>query len=302
MFQSLNFIIINGMNKNDFALERHLRELDPDLHQRFTDTVFALQHILSNYKLIFPDFTDHTELHSLNVIEFCNNLIGDQINKLNADEIYCLLLGCYFHDTGMGISHKDYEEFSKKIDFGNYFDTHDKDNLPEIIRNFHNEYSGLFIRKYAHFFELPSEEHLFAIIQISRGHRKTNLFDDNEYPLSLKLKNNSNTICLRYLSALVRLADEIDVTAARNSHVIYDISKLTKEIDIIEFMKHDAVKDLEVKEKEFVMIVETDDEKIFHGLELVVAKMQKTLDYCRSAINGFSQFEITQEKVRIVRI
>ncbi|MCR5309549.1 MAG: hypothetical protein K6E21_05520 [Bacilli bacterium] len=33
--------------------------LDEDLHVRFTDTVFALQHILSNYKLIFPDFTDH---------------------------------------------------------------------------------------------------------------------------------------------------------------------------------------------------------------------------------------------------
>ena len=76
------------MNKFDFALERRLKELDSDLHQRFTDTVFALQHILSNYKLIFPDFTDHTELHTLNIIEFCNQLVGDQIDKLNADEIY----------------------------------------------------------------------------------------------------------------------------------------------------------------------------------------------------------------------
>lgn len=289
------------MKKTDFALERRLRELDVNLHQRFTDAVFALQHILSNYKLIFPDFTDHTELHSLNIIEFCNELVGDQIDKLNADEIYCLLLGCYFHDTGMGISHKDFEEFSKKIDFGNYFDTHDKDNLPEIIRNFHNEYSGLFVKKYAEFFEFPSDEHLFAIMQISRGHRKTNLLDDNEYPLSLKLQNSDNTICVKYLSALVRLADEIDVTAARNSHVIYDISKLTHEIDIIEFMKHDAVKGLLIDKKEFTLLIETDDEKIFSGLEKVAAKMQKTLDYCRSAINSVSQFEITQERVKIIR-
>ena len=289
------------MKKTDFALERRLRELDANLHQRFTDAVFALQHILSNYKLIFPDFTDHTELHSLNIIEFCNELVGDQIDKLNADEIYCLLLGCYFHDTGMGISHKDFEEFSKKIDFGNYFDTHDKDNLPEIIRNFHNEYSGLFVKKYAEFFEFPSEEHLFAIMQISRGHRKTNLLDDNEYPFALKLQNSDHTICVKYLSALVRLADEIDVTAARNSHAIYDISKLTHEIDIIEFMKHDAVKGLLINEKEFTLLVETNDEKIFSGLEKVAAKMQKTLDYCRSAINGVSQFEITQERVKIIR-
>lgn len=294
-------MISNDMKRKDFALERRLRELDIDLHTRFTDSVFALQHILSNYKLIFPDFTDHTELHSLNIIEFCNELIGDQLDKLNADEIYCLLLGCYFHDTGMGISHKDFDEFSKQIDFGNYFDTHGRDNLPEIIRNFHNEFSGLFVKKYANFFEFPSEEHLFAIMQISRGHRKTNLFDENEYPLSLKLKNNSNTICVKYLSALVRLADEIDVTAARNSHAIYDISKLTKEIDIIEFMKHDAVKDLLIEEKEFKMIVETDDESIYEGLKMVVAKMQKTLDYCRSVINGTSQFEITQERVTLIR-
>ena len=82
------------MNNYDFSLERRLKELDPQLHTRFTDTVFALQQILSNYQLIFPQFTDHTELHSLNIIEFCNKLIGEQVNKLNADEIYCILMGC----------------------------------------------------------------------------------------------------------------------------------------------------------------------------------------------------------------
>ena len=135
------------MNKYDYSLERRLKELDNNLHTRFTNTVFALQQILSNYQLIFPQFTDHTELHSLNIIEFCNHLIGDQIDKLNADEIYCILMGCYFHDTGMGISHKDFEEFSKQIDFGNYFETHSREDYPEIVRNFHNEYSGLFIKK-----------------------------------------------------------------------------------------------------------------------------------------------------------
>ena len=105
------------MSTSDFALERRLYELDKELHSRFSDTVFALQSILSNYKLIFPDFTDHTELHSLNIIDFCNRLIGDDITKLNKDEIYAILMGCYFHDTGMGISYEDYIEFSKNIDF-----------------------------------------------------------------------------------------------------------------------------------------------------------------------------------------
>ena len=265
------------------------------------DTVFALQQILSNYQLIFPLFTDHTELHSLNIIEFCNKLIADQVNKLNADEIYCILLGCYFHDTGMGVSRSDFEEFSKQIDFGNYFETHSRDNYPEIVRNFHNEYSGLFIKKYARFFEFPSEAHMFAIIQISRGHRKTNLFDKNEYPVSLKAPNG-NKICLPYLSALVRLADEIDVTASRNSEAIYDLSKIVEEVHLIEFMKHEAVKGLEIKEKEFVMYVQSDDEKILKSLEILATKMKKTLDECRKVVNEETPYRISQETIRIERI
>ena len=286
------------MKKYDFILERRLKELDNDLHIRFTNTVFALQQILSNYQLIFPSFTDHTELHTLNIIEFCNKLIGEQINKLNADEIYCILMGCYFHDTGMGISHKDFEEFSKQINFGDYFNNHSRDNYPEIVRSFHNEYSGLFIKKYARFFEFPSEEHMFAIIQISRGHRKTDLLDTNEYPASLKVPNG-NTICLPYLSALVRLADEIDVTASRNSEAIYDLSKITEEIDLIEFLKHEAVRGLEIKEKEFVMLVKSDDQKLIEQLYILAAKMQKTLANCREVVNLKTPYQITQESVKI---
>lgn len=288
------------MKKNDFALERKLRELDKDLHSRFSDTVFALQHILSNYLLIFPDFTDHTELHSLDIIDFCNQIIGGQIDKLNADEIYVLLLGCYFHDTGMGITLKDFEEFSKQIDFGDYFLTHSKDNIPEIIRNFHNEFSGLFLHKYESFFDLPSEEHLFAVIQISRGHRKTDLEDEKEFPVELKIPNG-NIIHLSYLSALVRLADEIDVTASRNSKAMYDISKITKEIDLIEFMKHEAVTGMTINKNDFIVDISTQDEKIYGYLEKMVSKMQKTLDYCREVVNNNTPFEITQEKIIINR-
>lgn len=285
----------------DFALERRLRELNPDLHTRFTDTVLAIRHILDNYQLIFPMFTDHTELHSLNIIDFCNKLIGPQIERLNADEIYCILLGCYFHDTGMGISLKDFHEFSEQIDFGDYFLTHDKEDYPETIRNFHNEYSGLFIKKYAHFFDFPSDQHTFAIIQISRGHRKTDLLDEKEYPSKLLL-DNGNTVCLPYLTALVRLADEIDVTASRNLHAIYDINKIEEEINIIEFMKHDAVQDLEVKEKEFVMKVTTDDDTLYKKLIILAGKMQSTLDQCRDVVNSHTPFTITQEKVVIEKV
>lgn len=280
----------------DYALERHLRDINPELHRRFTDAVFALQHILSNYKLIFPEFTDHTELHSLTVIDFCNKLIGDQVRLMNADEIYCLLLGCYFHDTGMGISNKDYEEFLKIIDFGDYFETHDHDNKSRIIRDFHNEFSGCFIKKYADFFEIPSKEHLFAVVEISRGHRKTNLEDEKYYPIDYKLENG-NTICLPYLSALIRLADEIDVSAARNPIILYDINKLKEEKQRMEMKKHIAVRDLTINENSFVVDIHTNEKEVFNELQILIGKMQKTLDNCREAVNGRTKFVITQEQV-----
>ena len=50
------------------------------------------------------------------------------------------------------------------------------------------------------------------------------------------------------------------------------------------------------------MKIKTDDETMIEALNKIAMKMQKTLDDCRSAINGVAPFEITQEKVRIVKL
>ena len=286
---------------HDYAMERRLRMMNPELHRRFTDAVFALQYNLSNYKLIFPEYTDHSNLHSMTVIDFCNRLIGDRIDRLNADELYVLLMGCYFHDTGMGITMNDYREFSAQIDFRDFFDTHSREDLPEIIRSFHNEYSGLFIRKYAELFELPSEEHLWAVIQIARGHRKTDLMDEKQYPAALRVPDG-NTVCLPYLSALIRLADEIDVAAARNPTLLYDIESLTDAVEIIENKKVKAVRKLLVTEDEFVLFVDPSDEVILGHIRNMVVKMQKTLDFCRRVAALRTPYVITQQRVRMEEI
>ncbi len=284
----------------EFALEKRLREISPDLHNRFTSTVFALQFILSNYKLIFPGYTDHSELHSLHVIDFCNKIIGPQIEMMNADEIYCLLVSCYFHDTGMGLTRKDYEAFLKEIDVGDYFETHDREDVQGVIRFFHNEFSGKFIEKYADLFDIPSKDHLRAIIQTSRGHRKTDLMDESQYPVELQLKSG-NTVCLPYLAAIIRLADEIDITASRNSHVLFNVPQVLNTQQDMEFFKHEAVKDLIIEKDRFVIIYDTEDPRVDGQLKVLFAKMQKTLDDCRRATNGRTKHTITQKTVETSR-
>ncbi len=288
-------------DKFDFEMERRLYHLDPELHTRFRSAVFALQHILTNYKLIFPEYTDHSSLHSLTVIDFCNRLIGERLDRLNADELYVLLTACYFHDTGMGITMKDYELFSREIDFGNYFGTHSRDDYATTIRDFHHEFSGLFIRKYADMFDIPSEAHRRAIIQVVRGHRKTDLTDEKEYPIEFRVPNG-NTVCLPYLSAMIRLSDEVDVAAPRNHILLYDIESLTDEKQIIENKKVRAVRRLEVREDSFILYVDPSDREILRLLYELAAKVQKTLDTCRAAVLGRTPYVITQQRIELVEL
>ncbi len=287
-------------DRTDYLLEKRLKDLSPELHSIFMDNVTVCRFMLRKYTELFPEYTDHSLLHSLNVIEACNRIIGaDQVAKLNEDEIFVLLMASYLHDSGMGISMKDYERFKDQLGAEEYFKAHPNDDVADFVRTYHNEFSGLFIERYAELLELPSEEHLFAIKQVSRGHRKTDLFDEAEYPADLKMPDG-NTVCLPYLAALIRLADEIDVVSTRNPLLLYDIDFVTNEISILEHRKLNAVKAMETTASAFTLYAEDDDQEVIDGLHEMVGKMQETLDLCRDVVNSRTPFRITQEKVILI--
>ena len=116
------------------------------------------------------------------------------------------------------------------------------------------------------------------------------------YPLEHRVPDGNN-ICLPYLAALIRLADEVDVAAARNPVLLYDIEALTDEIEIVENKKVLAVRSLQMSESAFTLIVSTPEEDILEEIRKMVGKMQRTLDCCRAAVNGRTPYVITQEKV-----
>ena len=293
--------LMNNVSQ-DFMLESRLKELDPDLHRRFSDTVIAVMQILTRFQLMFPEFTDHSVLHSMSVLNFCNRLIDyEQTQQLNADEIYTLLMSCYLHDVGMGITQEQFHAFSKEIPFGDYFTKHPDVQPGQVIRDFHHEFSAAFIRRYGQMLEVPSDEHLFAIIQVCRGHRRTDLFDEKEYPLHYTVPNG-NEIHLPYLAALIRLADEIDVAADRNPKMLYDIESFTSEHEIAFHKRHDAVRDIIVTREAFFMHVVPVNPVIDRMVEEMRVKMEDTLHYCSAAARERSPFRITQKEVRVLMI
>ncbi|WP_034443120.1 HD domain-containing protein [Butyrivibrio sp. AE2032] len=288
---------LGQLEETDFILEKTLAQQDTVLHKSFRDAVYLLQRILPRYQELYPGFTDHTVLHSMTLLDSCNRLIGTkQLEKLNRDEIYILLMAAYLHDVGMSIRDEDYEVFKDQLDSDEYFKKHPKAEKSDFIRDFHNELSGLYIDKYAELYDLPSPEYAFAIKQIARGHRKTDLYDEKEYPAAYKLPNG-NTVCLPYLAALLRIADEIDVVASRNPVILYDLDMSVTEKDFRENKKLYAVKSMKTTSKAFVLSAVTEEEEVREGLKEMVGKMQKTLDYCRDVVEKRTEFVLSQKKV-----
>ena len=279
-----------------FALEHKLLREAPDLHQSFRDSLVSLHGMLESFFSWFPDFTDHSILHSMDVLAFSNILARDYIDRLNAAECYVLIMACYLHDIGMGVSLKDFEIFRRKLRLKAWLEAHKKTNAPNIIRAFHNELSGLFLRKYSRLFDIPSEDLLFAIIQVSRGHRKTDLYDEKEYP---DIQTPSGMIHTAYLSAVIRLADELDVGADRNPEILFDTSTLTRQVDIDAFGTHESIRTVEILPDCVILHCRPVEPRFVDLIEDLRGKLQETLDYCRNVAETRSDFRITQKEVLV---
>lgn len=276
-----------------YGIERRLAECAPDLHSRYRDCVVISQRMLSRYENYFPDFTDHTVLHTLDILNLCNQLIGDQIDRLSAEDIYVLMMGALFHDVGMGVSVSDFEEFRAVLGFPEPAD----DNARSwAVRDYHQELSGLYLEKYWRMLDFPNESYARAVIQVCRGHRKTDLFDQKGYPSRFEVEPGK-TVSLPYLAALLCLADELDIAAERNVSFLYDVEKMPSARDRREFRKHMAISRVELKPDLVVVHACTEDPEIRAGVEEVTAKLLDKLLMCRRVAQERSSFVISQKDV-----
>lgn len=281
------------MKKQDFAIEHRLSELSPELYKRYKDCFVISGRMLTRYVNYFPDFTDHSRLHTMDILDYCNELIGEQLEKFSAEDLYVLMMGALFHDVGMGVSFSDFEEFRQTLGLPS-----PKDDVKRAwtVRDYHQELSGLFLQKYANILDLPNEKYLHAVIQVCRGHRKIDLFDEKEYPSSFEVEEGK-TVYLPYLASLLRLADELDISQDRNISFLYDVEKMPSERDRTEFQKHMAVYSVELDEDKVIVRAKTNDEKIKNGVVETCDKLREKLIYCKNVASEKSPFIINQEDV-----
>ena len=277
----------------EHGIERRLSRLSPELHGRYRDCVVISQRMLTRYENYFPDFTDHTVLHTLDILELCNELIGDQLEKLSAEDLYVLMMGALFHDVGMGVSLADLEEFRQVLGFP---EPEDDTARAWAVRDYHQELSGLFLKKYGPILDLPNENYLHAVIQVCRGHRKTDLLDEAGYPPRLEVEPGK-AVYLPYLAALLCLADELDIAAGRNISFLYDVEHMPSPRDRREFRKHIAIHRVDLEPERVVVHARTEDPEIQAGVRELCAKLLDKLLLCRRVAAERSPFVITQAGV-----
>lgn len=267
----------------DFLCEKRLRDTDKHLHKLFRDSVLSMDMLLANYKAIFPFYTDHTFQHSEQVIRYCNIIAGEEIiSSLNPDEIYILLMGAALHDIGMGISEKDFNDmYSNVPELISYMDEHPDYTLSKYTRAFHQELGAQFIKKYSRLFDIPSEEYIYCISQVIRGHRKADILNSENFPADFRLKNG-NTVNIAFLTALVKLADELDVTADRN--LLFDYNTVAKEWSEKQTMCykcHGAIKNLGVRKTSLVLYYQSDEPSVCDEILNTRGKVERTFkEYC----------------------
>ena len=282
--------------ETDYLMEKTLAELDGGLHGRYRNCVVVSQRMLSRYQGVFPDFTDHTALHTLELVDYCNRIVGEQISRLTADDLYVLLMGAVFHDVGMGVSGRDFEEFLPLVCPGAPVPETAADRQ-QAIRRSHQEFSGRYVRKYWELLDIPNEAYATAVIQVCRGHRKADLNDPAGYPDPFPV-GEGRAVRLPYLAALVRLADELDIAADRNFSFLYDPEHMVHAIDRFEFKKHKSIQRVEVLPDRIRVTAAAGDPEIYDGIVSTVEKLRETLLYCRAAVER-TGFAIHQADVEL---
>jgi anti-anti-sigma factor len=264
----------------DFLAENTLEKLSPELHKRYSDCVSAADSLLGRYLNNFPTFTDHSLLHSIEVANISNYLISNHISKLCAEELYVLLMAALLHDVGMGYNA---EELDKRnvLGYAEYLETNPGKTVQDYIRVHHNDLSALFVLENWRECGIPDEKFAAAIAEAGRGHRKTDLTDRTLYPTALAL--GGGAVNLAFLTAVIRIADELDISAERNLLMHFAGFVMGNQADVVEFQKHSLISSTFSGEK-IIVKGETNSIKAFDDLTVMCNKIQETLNHCQSIV------------------
>jgi hypothetical protein len=201
---------------SEIELVKRLARLSPELAGRIERLKSNVEPLLARIYSIFPAYTDHDIPHSEHIMTILGWLLPDEIVKLSAQEMFCLLAAALLHDIGML----------------NAIDKVGDRESQQQIRDSHHLRSEQYVKNNYERLGLEKSE-ANAVGEICRSHRKINIaVDVSDIPDS-----RGTLMRMRLLCAAIRIADELHLTADRAPQIVVDAIQPPQD-SVSHFEKH----------------------------------------------------------------
>lgn len=269
------------------SLELRLSKIEPSLYVKFEETKKEIELMLGKYTSNFPTYTDHSVNHTLEVFKIASELLSDdELENLNADEVYILSMACLLHDVGMCVPEEKIKEISNSKEILDYKESHPNLSSEEFIRDIHHTLSKKFILEEWELLKIPSVKYAKAIGIVAEGHRKVDLGNFDIYEPEFFCKSGKEFVSLPYLACILRIADELDVTNSRTPKILTKYYLPNNAISIKEWKKHIATSQRNYSDNKVIFEVDCSDQNIYAALQEQFDKIQNVINYCQKVIRA----------------
>ena len=185
------------------SLRTLLKSSNTDYYSRFNHVHSEVTSVMSNSRIFFPTYTNHDFKHLTNVEEIINKMLTEEVKKeLSDEEIFCLLSAAWLHDIGMIPVNDEKEEYEN-------MSPDERKEYSTTVRDHHNIRSKNYVESNKEKLNIDDFE-ADIIGNICKGHREVELGEYKDTYSKTKIRLSS-------LSAILRLADECDVSHNRES-------------------------------------------------------------------------------------
>jgi HSP90 family molecular chaperone len=288
-------------------LETALKNKNPNLFGKLEETEKEVRLLLQKYSVNFPQYTDHSIDHTRQVFDYASDLLSDnQIDSLNDDEIYVLSMACYLHDIGMCIPEEKIHSIKNTEEILDYKKNNPKKPIDEFIRDIHHILSYKFIVHEKKLLKIPDEKYAKAIGLVAQGHRKVDLGNIDVYKPRFSVKSGKDFVCLPYLAAIIRLADELDITNIRTPRLLTKYYMPDNDKSINEWNKHISTTIVNLFDDDDTIRYEVicTDQYVYGALQEQFQKLEETIFYCQKIVKNISntgkrKFELIYTRIEI---
>ncbi len=221
---------------------------DPALKEKMDGVKeYAKENLLRFWQIHSPHYVDHGETHCLNIESLLFRIIPPHVSeKMTEHELFLLLCGVWLHDIGM-LAKKPGEN-------------------DQQVRETHHAKSRELIRK-----ELPeiglTEDERYIVGEIAFFHRKVEDINNAKEVFEIQNGSTVSKVRVRFLCALVRLADGCEIAHSRSSRKLLKIADVDDEAKFhheahlhvsavdFDFISHEITICLRVKNQEDALLL-----------------------------------------------